>query len=98
MYQLHEIGVSDKNGTHLKLNDNVRLFGQTGVITYECGSYGIAFQDCIDWNTITNNVEQVTSKRNAAMFCYNDNFISLWELIWNFNDDEDICSVIEIIT
>ena len=30
-------------------------------------------------------------------FCYNDNFISLWEMMWNYNQEENSCYVVEVI-
>ena len=69
MQFIHEIGVSDKNGTPLKLNDKVDLFGQQGTIMYECGAYGIGFQTCIDWDPIADSIEPITGCPNSAMFC-----------------------------
>lgn len=29
--------------------------------------------------------------------CENDNFISLWEIYWNFNDEDDSVNTVEVI-
>lgn len=34
--------------------------------------------------------------RTSPDFCFNDNFISFWELLWNFNCDDN-CDVVERI-
>lgn len=34
---------------------------------------------------------------NRYAGCMNDNFISLWELYWNSNSDDDVCRFVELI-
>lgn len=78
--------------------DKVSLFGQTGTVCYECGAYGIGFEETIDWDNIKSKIFDVTGCNNTPCFCYNDNFISFWELLWNFNCEENHCGVVEIIS
>ena len=77
--------------------DNVSLFGMTGEVVFECGAYGIVFQETIDWDLIESKIPEVTGCDNTPCFCENDNFISFWELLWNFNCEEELCSVVEVV-
>lgn len=90
-------GVTDKNGKQIWKNDIVDFMGHKGRISFECGCFGIAFSDCIDWEEIENNIYPVTGCDNPLRACENDNFISLWEVMWNFNDEEDSINTIEVI-
>lgn len=90
-------GMTDTKGNRIYKNDIVEFFGQRGVITFECGSFGIAFLDMIDWDEIANNIEPVTGCDNRLCACENDNFISLWEIAWNFNEIENNIGVIKVI-
>ena len=51
----------------------------------------------IDWDYLDSEIAGITGCDNRPYFCCNDNFISLWELMWNYNQEEDVCDVIEII-
>jgi len=56
---------------------------------------GINFKEGIDWNLIENKIPEVTWCNNTPHFCHHDNFISFWELMWNFNCNiEDVCDVV----
>lgn len=85
----------DTNDTEIYEGDIVRFFGMIGVITQECGAFGIGCNKTIDYDTLENSIPYA----NNPYFCYNDNFISLWELIWNFGhtDNPFICDVVEVI-
>ena len=88
-------GVLDASGNRIRVGDRVELFGIVGEAVFECGAYGIAFEDVIDWDAITGKIKERTGCDNRPDFCFNDNFISFWELLWNFNCDDDCCSVVE---
>ena len=90
-----EIGITDANLEKLRVGDTVRLFKQTGEIIFESGAYGIGFLETIDWDYIDSQIPIVTGTDNNPRFCRNDNFVSFWELLWNFNCEEDYCSVVE---
>lgn len=90
-------GLRDKNGNLIWENDIVDLLGHKEVIKYECGSFGIAYKNIIDWEEIESKIMPVTGCDNALYACENDNFISLWEIYWNFNDEDDSVNTVEII-
>lgn len=88
--------ISDYNGKTICTEDKVDLFGMTGTVCFECGAYGIGFEK-IDWALIESKISEVTGCDNSPHFCYNDNFISFWELLWNFNCEDDWCNVVKLI-
>ena len=90
-------GLNDKNGKLIWENDVVDFLGNKGKVMYECGSFGIAYRDYIDWEEIEANICPITGCDNALCACENDNFISLWEIYWNFNDEDDSVNTVEVI-
>ena len=90
-------GLNDKNGKLIWENDIVDYLGHKGKVKYECGSFGIVFREIIDWEEIEANICPITGCDNSLYACENDNFISLWEIMWNFNDIENSIETIEVI-
>lgn len=87
--------VCDKNINELEIGDKVSLFGKTGEVVYDSGAYGIYFKESIDWDFIESKIPEITGCDNAPHFCHNDNFVSFWELMWNFNCCiENVCEVV----
>lgn len=90
-------GLKDKNGKLIWENDIVELLGHRGVIKYVCGGFGIGYRKNIDWEEIQANIMRVTGCENILYACENDNYISLWEIYWNFNDEDDLVNTVEVI-
>lgn len=90
-------GLTDKNGNKIWENDVVKFIEYKGNIVFECGSFGIAFKNTIDWDVIQRMILPVTGCDNRLWACVNDNYISLWEIMWNFNDEEDSVYTVEVI-
>lgn len=94
-----KIDMWDCNDNPIELGDKVRIInGQVGEVVYECGAFGVAIQGTIDY-------EKIQSAMDADDWCCgnrfsgvkNDNFISLWELFWNSNSEDDSCRFVEVI-
>lgn len=89
--------LKDKNGNLIWENDIVDFLGHKGTVVFECGSFGIAYKTPIDWNGIEANIKPITGCDNRLYACENDNYISLWEIYWNFNDEDDSVNTVEVI-
>lgn len=92
-------GLKDKNGlTKIFEGDVVKLFDiAIGEIVCECGAFGISCRQQIDYDYLASEIASVTGCNNKPRFCHNDNFVSLWELYSNYNEENSEISVIEVI-
>ena len=86
-------GVTDKNGRNIYEGDIVKVFGMTGKIVQECGAFGIHIEPFIDYNRL----EREIPYGNNADSCFNDSFISLWGLWWNYQQDDEPLEVVEVV-
>lgn len=94
-YRSEDTGVADKNSKELFLGDKVVLLDKfAGTIIFEHGAYGVGFEQAIDWDYVIGQFISLTGRRILPSFCYNDNYVSLWELLWNFNCEDDVCVVL----
>ena len=91
-------GLTDKNGTRIFEGDVVKLFDiAIGEIVCEYGAFGISCRQQIDYDYLASEIASITVCDNTPMFCRNDNFVSLWELYSNYNEENSEISVIEVI-
>lgn len=89
--RIDDIGLFYDDGNEICLGDKVSLVtGDTGEVVFECGTYGIAILEGIDYEKVQLEMDKkYCCCGNRYYGCYSDNFISLWELYWNFNCEEN---------
>lgn len=88
-------GMSDVNGKMIWEDDIVEFLGKRGKIVYCKGTFGIEFTEYVAWIDIDKKVTELTG--NNPHFVYNDNFISLWEIYWNFNEMDNFLHAVEVV-
>ena len=72
-------------GEKLMEGDTIYLLGVEGAVRQENGAWGWGSHNYVPWEEL----EKKMPHNNRPDFCYCDNFISFWELKWNFDDGED---------
>lgn len=93
--------ILDKNYNKLEVGDEVLLFGERGIVSFDSGAYGILFEKGVPWDLIKSKIPERISdndiqKSKTFHFCYCDYFVSFLELILNFRCCiEDVCEVVE---
>jgi len=85
-------GLHDKNGKEIYEGDIVIFLNKSGEVVFTRGAFGIGFRQEINYDSINYFVEN-----NKYYGCFNDNFISLWEIHWNFACVENEIKQIEVI-
>ena len=95
-------GVLDRDCDHIYAGDIVRILDgdnevACGEVIFAHGAYGIVVYPVIDWERLEDMIPGVTGCNNTPCFCYADNFISLWEICWNFNSEDGVAPVLDIV-
>ena len=89
-------GVFDNDLSCIYTGDIVSFCGYIGVVVFEEGSFGIAIDRSIDWGRIEEEMRSY-GIGNSDYFCFNDNFISFYEILWNFCCEEEECTPVKVI-
>lgn len=89
-------GLTDKNGKRIFEGNIVKFCGIVGEVVFEKGAFGIGTHETIDYDLLEKEMRSLNSD-NFPEFCGNDNFISLWEIWWNFEIEDEQLDVVEII-
>ena len=85
----------DKYYNSIKIGDAVSLFGEIGQVNEEMGALGIYFKDGVNWELVKDKLEKIENCKNTLYFCYNETFISFWEIMNNLTGSiEDVCEVV----
>ena len=72
-------------GEELYEGDTIYLLGVEGEVVKQCGAWGWGSLEYVPWEELEKRVPH----KNNPNFCYCDNFISFWELKYNFDDGFD---------
>lgn len=86
-------------GKYVREGDAVRFCGHEGKVIFECGTLGVAVEQGIDYDALQKFMDEHEDECCGNQFsgCMNDNFISLWEIYWNFNCIENYLWMVEIV-
>ena len=87
--------ITDKNGTKIFEGDIVKVLGMIGKVISQCGSFGICFDDCVDYEKLDKFTQKRIGNNFSGVCC--DNFISLYEIWWNLNNLDDYLYEVEVI-
>lgn len=90
-------GLTDKSGTRIFEGDIVKVLNAFNAeVVFKKGAFGV-YSSYVDYDYLDSEIAEITGCNNPSRFCRCDNFVSLWELMWNYNQEDDCCSVVEII-
>lgn len=91
-------GVLDTELKPIYQGDIVKFLRYVCTVVFEEGCFGLALNinDAFDWDYIDEEMTEYAGT-NQITACFNDHFISLWEILWNFNCNQNTCNVVEVI-
>lgn len=91
--------LSCKNKRRVYEGDIVSFCGHKGKVVFDVGCFGVVVEGGIDYDKLQSFMDdnQPECCGNEYSGCMNDNFISLWEIYWNFNCIEDYLWMVEVI-
>ena len=79
------------SGVSVYEGDIVRFNNQVGKVVFEKGAFGIGFEDNIDWHKIEKENPILTFVGMGPMtVCYNDHFISFFEIYTMFDSYDEV--------
>lgn len=85
----------DKYYNSIKIGDTVSLFGEIGQVHEEMGALGICFKEGVNWELVKDKLKKKENCKKTLYFCYNETFISFWEIMNNLTGSiEDVCEVV----
>lgn len=92
----------DQDGNKIFEGDIVRVANMfIGKIAFAAGAFGVYtghnLNKPIDYDYLASEIAPITGCNNCPHFCYEDYFVSLYELYCNFNGEENCCPGIEVI-
>ena len=99
----YSTGFRDKNNCDIFVGDKIIFYINnktklTGTVCYEMGTFGIGFDNILDYNKLEKMAQKYTGENNFWEGVKNDLFLSFWEIGWNFNlIDNDRINFIEVI-
>lgn len=79
------------NGAPIEIGDIAVMFDDEYHVVWEAAAYGLTPTDgkAIDYEKLGSKIHELTGCDNTPSFCGCDDFVSLWELVWNFGTLED---------
>lgn len=73
----------------------VEFLGCKYEVIFEVGSFGLVGIN--DWEAIARQIPVRTGCDNDLCACLNDNYISLWEISWNLENEYNELNTVKII-